>query len=239
MLDLRADIAFNLANIASETNQFSACLTYVREHLELRLRIDANKPMLSADSGIAYSSLGLGLLLTGQYEEAVQHCDKSLEIYAMQPECLDGSFFPTFPYVHRALALTGAGRPLDAQEGLLAVVRWREAHYGRDDTESFKYVYLCSLVRLGHASLTNLLCRLGYVQHCLGLILARSGQMAESLKAYQKAYANYKSTVGTKYHRFAAVCGKIAEYHASIDQFEASECVIPPLSMPEVTLNPD
>lgn len=39
---------------------------------------------------------------------------------------------------------------------------------------------------------------------------------------------NYKATVGTTYHRFGAVCGKIAEYHASIDQFEASECVLQP-----------
>ena len=140
-LDLRADIAFNLANVASETNQFPVCLRHVREHLELRLAIDRDKSMPSADTGIAYSSLGLGLLLTGQYEDAVQQCDKSIQIYMMQPECLDGSFYPTFPHIHRALALAGAGRPLDAEEGLLSVIRWRETHFGPDDTESFKYVH--------------------------------------------------------------------------------------------------
>ncbi|KAJ5799666.1 uncharacterized protein N7518_001734 [Penicillium psychrosexuale] len=119
MLDLRADIAFNLANVASETNQFQSCLKHVREHLHLRLRLDAGNELASADTGIAYSSLGLGLLLTGKYEEAVKQCDKSIEIYGKRPETLDNTFYPTFPHIHRALALTGAGRPGDAEDGLL------------------------------------------------------------------------------------------------------------------------
>lgn len=139
MADLRADIAFNLANVASETNQFKVCLRHVREHLKLRLLLDANNPLPSADTGIAYSSLGLGLLLTGDYEEAVKQCDISLGIYERRPETLDGSFYPTFPHIHRALALAGAGRPSEAEDGLLGVLQWREEQFGPDDVESFKY----------------------------------------------------------------------------------------------------
>lgn len=138
MLDTRADIVFNLANVASETNNFPGTLEYVKEHLDLRLRLDEGKLLPSADTGIAYSSLGLGLLLTGNYEEAVRQCDISIEIYSQQPDTLDGSFYPTFPHIHRAMALTGAGRPQDAEQGLLGIIQWREAQYGPDDTESFK-----------------------------------------------------------------------------------------------------
>jgi tetratricopeptide (TPR) repeat protein len=140
MLDLRADIAFNLANIASETNQFKICLKHVRDHLRLRRSLDIGKPLASADTGIAYSSLGLGLLLTGDYEEAIKQCDKSIEIYEKRPETLDRTFYPTFPHIHRALALVGAGRPQEAEAGLLGVLHWREEHCGPDDVQSFKYV---------------------------------------------------------------------------------------------------
>ena len=138
MLDIRADIVFNLANVASETNQHQACLKYVREHLDIRLSLDVGKALASADTGIAYSSLGLGLLLTGDYDEAVKQCDISIGIYERRPETLNGSFCPTFPHVHRALALAGAGRPQEAEDGLLGVLRWREEHFGPDDIESFK-----------------------------------------------------------------------------------------------------
>ena len=59
--------------------------------------------------------------------------------------------------------------------------------------------------------------------HCLGLVLLRSGRREESIQAYRRAYNNYKETVGITYHRFGAVCGKIAEYHTSLNQFEAAE----------------
>ncbi|KAJ5949540.1 hypothetical protein N7454_001124 [Penicillium verhagenii] len=202
MADLRADIAFNLANVASETNQFPACLKYVREHLRLRISLDGGNELPSADTGIAYSSLGLGLLLNGDYEGAVEQCDISLKIYEKRPELLDGSFYPTFPHIHRSLALVGAGRPAEAEDGLIGVLRWREGQYGPDDVESFKF---------------------GYVQQCLGLLLARCGRSEESIVAYQKAYGNYRKTVGTRYHRYGAVCGKLAEYYSLLNQFEAAD----------------
>jgi hypothetical protein len=65
--------------------------------------------------------------------------------------------------------------------------------------------------------------RVGYAWHCCGLIYARVGRAAESHDAYTKAYANYKATVGKFYHRTGNVCGKIAEYHASLQQFDIAE----------------
>lgn len=71
---------------------------------------------------------------------------------------------------------------------------------------------------------TNLtLDRLGYAWHCCGLIHAQMGLAEASIDAYNKAYVNYKQSVGPLYHRTGNVCDKIAEYHASLKQYEAAE----------------
>jgi hypothetical protein len=74
-----------------------------------------------------------------------------------------------------------------------------------------------------YALLPNYACRFGYVQQCLGLVYARCGRARDSIDAYRKAYENYRETVGMRYHRYGAVCGKIAEYYVSLDQFAAAE----------------
>jgi hypothetical protein len=70
-----------------------------------------------------------------QYEDGVQNCDKALTLYASQPEVLDGSFFPAFPRIHRALALVGAGRPLEGEKGMLELIEWHRAQFGPEHHE--------------------------------------------------------------------------------------------------------
>jgi len=135
-LDLRADISFVLGNATCDTNKWSEFLGHAQDQLDYRLRSDAaNGISPTSKTAIAYSELGLAQALMKQYEDGVINCDKAIELYANQPEVVDGSFSPAFPYIHRALALVGAGRPQDGEQGLLGLIKWHEARFGPSHTE--------------------------------------------------------------------------------------------------------
>jgi hypothetical protein len=70
-----------------------------------------------------------------QYEDGVQNCDRAIQLYATQPEVVNGSFFPAFPHIHRALALAGAERPQEGERGLLDLIAWHETRFGPQHTE--------------------------------------------------------------------------------------------------------
>ncbi|OBT69736.1 hypothetical protein VE03_00897 [Pseudogymnoascus sp. 23342-1-I1] len=201
-LDLRADLSFGLGGATCDTNRWSEFIVHARDQLDYRLRSDDAAGILpTSNTAIAYSELGIAQALMKQYEDGVNNCNEAIRIYAMQTDVIDGSFFPAFPHLHRALALVGAGRPQEGERGLLDLIRWHETRFATDHTE-FK---------------------LGYAWQCCGLIYARTGRPNESIAAYRKALAHYKATVGMLYHRTGNVCGKIAEYHESLSQFEAAE----------------
>ncbi|KAL8639488.1 MAG: hypothetical protein Q9226_008864 [Calogaya cf. arnoldii] len=201
-LDLRADLSFGLGGATCDTNRWPEFLVHAQEQLDCRLRSDfAKGSPPTSNTAIAYSELGLAQTLMKQYEEGILNCEKAIEIYKVQPDVIDGSFSPAFPNLHHALALVGAGRPQGAEEGLLRLIQWHEVRFGSSHTE-FK---------------------LGYAWQCCGLIYARTGRQDMSIEAYFKAHVNYKATVGPLYHRSGNVCGKIAEYYSSLNQFEAAD----------------
>ena len=146
-LDLRADLSFGLGGATCDTNRWSEFLVHAKDQLEYRLRADAAaKSPATSNTAIAYSELGLALALMKQYEDGVCNCDKALAIYARQPEVIDGSFRPAFPNIHRALALVGAGRPQEGEQGLLELIKLHETRLLRGQTD-FKYpdlsLYFC------------------------------------------------------------------------------------------------
>ncbi|KAJ8133596.1 hypothetical protein O1611_g23 [Lasiodiplodia mahajangana] len=201
-LDLRADLSFGLGGATCDTNRWPEFLVNAQDQLDYRLRSDAAAGNLpTSNTAIAYSELGLAQALMGDYGGGVQNCDKAIQLYAKQPEVIKGTFFPAFPHIHRALALVGAGRPEEGERGLLELIGWHETQFGPRHTE-FK---------------------LGYAWHCCGLIYSRTGRPNASIAAYNKAFANYQATVGSLYHRTGNVCGKIAEHHESLGQFEAAD----------------
>jgi hypothetical protein len=69
------------------------------------------------------------------YGDGVTDCDKAIELYKLQPEVIDGSFFPAFPHLHRALALVGAGRPLEGEKGVLGIIEWHRDRFGPEHHE--------------------------------------------------------------------------------------------------------
>lgn len=135
-LDLRADLAFGLGGATCDTNRWPEFLRHAQKQLEYRLQSDStNKRLPNSDTAIAYSELGLAQALMKEYAEGERNCDKSIQIYASQPEVLDGSFVPAFPHIHRALVLVSAGRPQDGEPGLLALIKWHEERFGADHRE--------------------------------------------------------------------------------------------------------
>ena len=136
VLDLRADLSFGLGSAACDTNRWPEFLVHAQDQLDYRLRSDvANSNAPASKTAIAYSELGLALALMGEYEDGVQNCDRAIQLYANQADVVDGSFFPAFPEIHRALALVGAGRPQEGEQGLLNLIAWHETRFGPQHTE--------------------------------------------------------------------------------------------------------
>lgn len=139
-LDLRADLSFGLGGATCDTNKWPEFLVHAQDQLHYRLRSDFAKGIPpTSNTAIAYSELGLPQALMKQYEEGVRNCDKAIQLYAEQPDVVDGSFFPAFPHIHRALALVGAGRPQEGEQGLLNLIAWHDGHLGVGQPD-FKYV---------------------------------------------------------------------------------------------------
>lgn len=135
-LDLRADLSFGLGGATCDTNRWSEFLVHAQDQLHYRLRSDAAASIPpSSNTAIAYSELGLAQALMKEYEDGVHNCDKAIQLYARQPDVIDGSYFPAFPHLHRALALVGAGRPQEGERGLLEFIGWHEARYGPGQTD--------------------------------------------------------------------------------------------------------
>lgn len=135
-LDMRADLSFGLGGATCDTNRWSEFLGHAQEQLNYRLRSDAlNGTGPTSNTAIAYSELGIAQALMKQYEEGVRNCDKSIELYTMQPDVVKGEFFPAFPHIHRALALVGAGRPQEGERGLLDLIAWEENHIKPNQTD--------------------------------------------------------------------------------------------------------
>ncbi|RSM15769.1 hypothetical protein CDV31_004870 [Fusarium ambrosium] len=135
-LDLRADLSFGLGGATCDTNRWAKFLEHANDQLHYRLLSDtANGVPPSSNTAIAYSELGIAQALMKQYEEGVRNCDTAIELYATQPDVIDGSFFPAFPHIHRALALVGAGRPQEGERGLLDLIAWHEARFDPQHTE--------------------------------------------------------------------------------------------------------
>ena len=138
MPELFADALFCSGSYASDTNQFKLHLKFAKRHFDQRMKVEDQKPSLGLGAGMAHSEMGLAYLLNDMYDESIEHCKLSRQINEKTPIFLSGSYWPFFAIIHHAQSLIGLNKEEEAVDMLLDTLRWREAKYGPNDTESFK-----------------------------------------------------------------------------------------------------
>ena len=220
-----ADATFCLSSHAADTNQFGLHLELARRHFDQRMKIENQKPALELGAGMAHSEMALGYLLNENYGKAIEHSTISRQINEKTSNFLGGTYWPFFSIIHHAQALQGLNRENEATDMLLETLRWREARFGPNDKESFKYILFESCSVLASAWLTILILRLGYALQVLGAIRAKQGNRVESLELFTRALVNYEATIGLNHHRTGHVLVKLAEEHAYINHPETAEYV--------------
>jgi hypothetical protein len=139
MPELLADAYFCCSSHAYDTNQFHKVMEFAKKHYQQRMQVEEKKPSLGLKAGMAHSEMGLAYLLNNSYEKVIEHSITARQINEKTPEFLSGTYWPFFAIIHHAQALLGLDREDEAVDMLLETLRWREARYGADDTESFKY----------------------------------------------------------------------------------------------------
>jgi hypothetical protein len=144
MGELYADVLMNLTTAYAAYGQRELALKYAEMHIDQRIRVERaigrtpNSEM--SFEGMAYTALSLGLILNERYEEAIKYAAEGREILKRLPSFGANNYWPHWAYTYHAWALIGLGRYSEALPLILDTLRWRERHFGRDDTESLKYV---------------------------------------------------------------------------------------------------
>ena len=136
-----ADALFCLSSHASDTNQFKANLEFAQRHFAQRMKIESQKPELGLGAGMAHSEMALAYLLNRDYEKTIEHSIMSRRINEKTSNFLSGAYWPFFGIIHHAQALQALNRDEEAVDMLLEILEWREAKFGPNDTESFKYIH--------------------------------------------------------------------------------------------------
>lgn len=138
MTTLLADIYFSLSVATGEMHNLLEVLDYGKKQLEFRILAERDLIEPTGDIGMAESRLALAYIMNDQFKQALIHCDIALGLYNWELGSSNRKWWPHFPLIHKAWSLSGLNRDSEAIEMLQETVRWREAKYGKNDTESFK-----------------------------------------------------------------------------------------------------
>ena len=131
---LLADVLFGLSSLAADQNHAADALAYSRRHFDVRMALVS----VGRFGGLAYTELGLGLLLNDHFQEALDASRAGKALLVELPSFKEGTYWPDFAVIHEVLALIGLERDDEAIPLLEESIRFREKRFGRDDTQSFK-----------------------------------------------------------------------------------------------------
>ena len=135
---LLADVLFCLSTLAADRNQAVDALVYAQRHFDVRMALERKKKSVGRHGGLAYTELGLGLLLNGRYQEAIDTSRAGKALLLELPSFKEGKYWPDFAVIHEVLALIGLDRDDEAIPLLEEAIRFREKRFGPNDTQSFK-----------------------------------------------------------------------------------------------------
>lgn len=142
MGELYADTLMCLSSSYAALGQMEPTLKYAQRHFDQRIAVERSLGR-TADSemsmeAMGYTALALGMILAERYEEAASLCVTGRRLHERRPAFARGLYWPYWADAYHAWALIGLGRAADALPSMLAAIKWRERHFGLNDTESTK-----------------------------------------------------------------------------------------------------
>ena len=135
---LLADVLFCLSALAADRNQAADTLAYAQRHFDVRMALERKKISMGRHAGLAYTELGLGLLLNDRYQEPIDRNRAGKALLVGLPSFKEGKSYPDFAVIHDVLALIGLDRDDEAIPLLEEAIRFREKRFVPNDTQSFK-----------------------------------------------------------------------------------------------------
>jgi tetratricopeptide (TPR) repeat protein len=142
MGELYADVLMNLTTAYAAYGQRQLALKFAEMHMTQRIKVERalNRTPDSEMSfeAMAHTALSLGLILNGRYEEAIKYAAQGRELLKRKPSFVADNYWPHWGFTYHAWALIGLEKYDEALPLILDTLRWRERHFGRDDTESLK-----------------------------------------------------------------------------------------------------
>lgn len=135
---LLAEIHHNLGCVGTETNDPSGTLKHFQTFNQLMIdELSDGAPGKDKRLAISWNELGNAYMLNGQWEKGEESFKKSMEIMRQ----VDGfqNIYNSFALVNLGLAYWLTDRLEEAVGVLTEGLKYREALYGLDDTESFMY----------------------------------------------------------------------------------------------------
>jgi tetratricopeptide (TPR) repeat protein len=133
---LLVDMHFCQGAIAAETNDPEGSRYHKKEALDLQLAVSKRLDTVDIRLARSYHEYAIALIDAGDYQPAIDHINISLGI---------DKKLGAYPYnwnteTNLGLAYTLKGDFEAADEVLVGTLQRREERYGKNDTESFRYV---------------------------------------------------------------------------------------------------
>ncbi|KAK1524353.1 tetratricopeptide repeat domain-containing protein [Colletotrichum costaricense] len=188
-LDLSALVYDVMGCVANGTNRPEESEKFNSKQLIIRKEISGKTGKENFQLGYAFNQMGCSLMMFKKFEEGGQMFRQALDIWHRVPGYRKG--LALMEYANFGMSLWLQGRIGEAAEVLEEGQRESEEGLGRLSMASF---------------------RPGRVLHALGNVRLSQGRMEESEQFHKDALKTYQGAVGSKYHRTADMCYKLAQH---------------------------
>jgi tetratricopeptide (TPR) repeat protein len=232
---LYADVLFLLAVTYDSLGDLENAMEYARQHFEQRISVE-NAAGENGDlsfRAMAYTQLALGSVGTNDFEKAILLAETGREMLEKTEEYKNDTYWPHWAYWSHAWALIGLQRFDEALPLIETTLRWRERHYGMDDTESMKYVARVPPFRppppalfYTRLLLTRIACpcpRTAYTLQIMGILKEHLGVPDEAVNLFERSVRLFSQTIGESSYRTNQVRVKLGEHYARLKRPEAAK----------------
>lgn len=198
-----------LGTAYAELNDPGNSLTNQKAWLDMMLvrRDSGGNMIVDYELAQTYNELGVAYACNRRWKEATECFMQSMDIVTKQPNFEEfhlGWSAPNLGFMYWVLG------KLEAAENIFnKILGIYEAKFGKDDTQSFKYVKPFrkkDLILIYHH-------RTGKMLHGMGNVQWSKGNRELSYDYHCRALKQYCATVGEKHHRTVAVQIRLAEHH--------------------------
>ena len=141
--DLLSDLHDGLGAVATEINDPKSCLEHGKALLAIREEVTRKNGSQDIRLAIAYNEIGIGWIMAKEYDKAIEAWSKAISVYESLPE--NTGYTRALPLVNIGLAHWLLGDLKQASLTLERGLKEREAMFGFNDKESFRYIYFSKI----------------------------------------------------------------------------------------------